>query len=84
MAHYFVNNYPQPNGDHEVHRVGCARMPTDKSYLGNYLAVSEALMEARKDFWQSSGCVSCAREFRQTYETFGGSRSGAALRARFR
>jgi hypothetical protein len=62
MSHYFVNNAPTVNGNHEVHHVGCVRMPVDKRYLGNFQDIREALMEARKDFWQSSGCDHCARE----------------------
>jgi len=62
MSHFFINNYAQPDGSHEVHLVGCTRMPPDKRYLGNYYSVSEALIEARKEFWQSSGCERCARE----------------------
>ncbi|HEV7607072.1 MAG TPA: hypothetical protein VGO61_07035 [Steroidobacteraceae bacterium] len=62
MSHFFVNNFAQPDGNHEVHLVGCKSMPSDKRYLGNFYSVSEALIEARKDFWQSSGCERCARE----------------------
>ena len=62
MSHFFINNHPQPDGSHEVHLVGCNRMPTDKRYLGNFYSVSEALIEARQEFWQSSGCERCARE----------------------
>jgi hypothetical protein len=62
MAHFFIDNFPQPDGIHEVHLVGCKRMPTDKGYLGNYYSVSEALIEARKEFWHSGGCERCARE----------------------
>ena len=62
MSHFFIDNFPQPDGNHEVHLVGCKRMPTDKRYLGNYCSASEALIEARKEFWTSSGCERCARE----------------------
>ncbi len=62
MAHFFIDNFPQADGNHEVHLVGCKRMPTDKRYLGNCFSVSEALIEARKEFWTSSGCERCARE----------------------
>jgi len=60
MSHYFINNHATDDGDHEVHALGCRRMPTDKAYLGNFENVSEALIEARKDFWQSSCCKACA------------------------
>jgi hypothetical protein len=62
MSHFFVNNFAQSDGNHEVHVLGCNRMPTDKQYLGNFHSVSDALIEARKEFWQSSGCELCARE----------------------
>ena len=60
MAHFFVNNFAQSDGSHEVHAVGCKRMPADKRYLGNFYNIAEAVMEARKDFWQSSCCDRCA------------------------
>jgi len=59
MPHYFINNHAQPNGDHEVHSVGCRQMPPDKRYLGNFDSLPEAMMEARKEFWRSSHCVTC-------------------------
>jgi len=62
MSHFFIDNYPQPDGTHEVHCVGCKRMPADKRYLGNYTNVADALMEGRKDFWQASGCEHCSQE----------------------
>jgi len=62
MSHFFINNHPEPDGTHEVHLVGCKRMPSDKRYLGNFYSVSEALIEARQEFWQSGGCERCARE----------------------
>lgn len=61
---YFINNHATTNGNHEVHAQGCKLMPTDKAYLGNFENVSQALIEARKDFWQSSTCESCASKLR--------------------
>ena len=60
MAHYFVDNLAESDGTHGVHAAGCARLPNDKRYLGNFYNVSEALIEARKDFWQLRGCEKCA------------------------
>ena len=50
MSHFFINNFSQADGSHEVHLLGCNRMPPDKRYLGNFYSVAEALIEARKDF----------------------------------
>jgi hypothetical protein len=64
MSHYFINNHAADCGSHEVHALGCKRMPSDKRYLGNFPDVGDALMEARKEFWRSNGCAACAREVR--------------------
>ena len=62
MSHYFINNHAVDDGSHEVHALGCKRMPMDKRYLGNFFDADAALMEARKEFWQSSGCPACVDE----------------------
>ena len=84
MSHFFINNFPEADGNHEVHLVGCKRMPTDKRYLGNYYSVSEALIEARKDFWHSSGCERCAREQPVTQSIGRLIANGISARGRFR
>ena len=72
MSHFFINNFSKEDGSHEVHLLGCNRMPPDKRYLGNFYSVAEALIEARKDFWQSSGCERCARELPISAKAHGG------------
>ena len=84
MSHFFINNFPEADGTHEVHLVGCKRMPTDKRYLGNYYSVSEALIEARKDFWQPSGCERCAHEKPVIHSVGRIVASGVSARGRFR
>lgn len=61
MPHFFVNNHAQEDGTHEVHEVGCARMPMDKGYVGHFESIGAALMEARKEFWQAGRCERCER-----------------------
>ena len=77
MSHFFINNFARADGSHEVHRLGCTKMPPDKRYLGNFYSVSEALIEARKEFWQSGGCERCAREIPHTAHAGGMARIGA-------
>jgi hypothetical protein len=86
MSHFFVNNFSKEDGSHEVHLLGCNRMPPDKRYLGNFYSVAEALIEARKDFWQSGGCERCARELPFSANGNGGriGAFGAASWSRFR
>jgi hypothetical protein len=59
MAHYFVDNATEEDGTHRVHATGCAHMPMDKRYLGNFFNIGEALIEARKEFWQPDSCQKC-------------------------
>lgn len=59
MAHYFVDNRPQPDGAHAVHAKGCAHMASDKRYLGEFVTQPHALMEARKAFWTTCACARC-------------------------
>ena len=76
MAHYFVDNDASMDGMHHVHANGCQHMPTDKRYLGNFYNVGEALIEARKEFWQSGGCERCAREIPLTAHAGSAARIG--------
>src|SRR5690606_8027177 len=62
MDHYFVNTHAQPNGDHEVHKVGCYYMPSDRKYLGQFPTCAGAVLEARKHYAQVNGCKHCAEE----------------------
>ncbi|MEJ0088006.1 MAG: hypothetical protein WDO72_20255 [Pseudomonadota bacterium] len=64
MSHYFVNNAALPDGNHEVHAMGCSGMPVDKRYLGNFEDSTQAIIEARKDFWQASSCGKCGHSRR--------------------
>nr|PZN76140.1 MAG: hypothetical protein DIU57_17650 [Pseudomonadota bacterium] len=62
MAAYYVNRLAQTNGDHEVHRDGCAYMPQHRIYLGQFTNCWQAVFEARKYFSQCNGCYWCSRE----------------------
>ena len=64
MPIYYVNKNAQNNGDHEVHKEGCHRMPEpeNKQYLGNFSTCREAVAEAKKYYTQSDGCYYCIPE----------------------
>jgi hypothetical protein len=79
MAHYFVDNAAAPDGTHEVHATGCADLPMDKRYLGNFYNVDEALIEARKDFWQLRGCGKCSHGDTAATDTVRALRLGARV-----
>lgn len=64
MASYYVNDRAQNNGDHEVHRDGCVRMPEpqNKRYLGDFPSCHGAVAKARTIHPQVNGCYYCSNE----------------------
>ena len=63
MAHYYVNDIAQPNGDHEVHKQGCEYMPMSKKDLGEHIHCYTAMVVATKAYYrQSNGCAFCSPE----------------------
>lgn len=63
MAYYRVNNNAQANGDHEVHKMGCAWWPTNNyTSLGDHSNCWSAVLEARKYHSQVNGCYFCSNE----------------------
>jgi hypothetical protein len=61
VTHYFVDKSEQSDGTHIVHAQGCQCMATDKEYLGDLASMAHALMEARKNYWFTGGCVECEK-----------------------
>jgi len=62
MAIYYVNKQAQSNGDHEVHKSDCSRLPSkeNRMYLGDFPSCHGAVKEAKKHYPQSNGCYYCA------------------------
>ena len=62
MALYYVNKNAQSNGDHEVHKTGCAWLPNaeNRIYLGDFVSCVQAVTEARKHYSQVNGCAHCS------------------------
>jgi hypothetical protein len=61
MANYFVNREPQDNGDHEVHKESCERVPQMRLFVGNHSNCYDAVREATKSYKQVNGCAICCR-----------------------
>ena len=61
MGSYYVSTTPKPNGEHEVHLIGCASMPRDQNriHLGNRSTCHSALEAARHHFGRVNGCPAC-------------------------
>ena len=77
MAFYYVDNRPQPNGDHEVHVRTCRRFPGDNAYLGEYQECAPAVAQAERTHSPANGCLLCCRACHRP----GGARNAAASTA---
>lgn len=63
MAKYYVNNKAQAiSGDHEVHKSGCDKMPSDTKDLGEHSSCHSAVKEAKKTYEKADGCYYCSNE----------------------
>ena len=62
MNSYYVNKNAQTNGDHEVHRAGCAWLPLahNRIYLGRFSNCHAAIREAKRYYHQVNGCKHCS------------------------
>ncbi|MYB89434.1 MAG: hypothetical protein F4X93_05695 [Proteobacteria bacterium] len=67
---YYVDRSEQANGDHEVHRHECNRLPTinNRFYLGEFNSCHQAVMAARKHYRQVNGCYYCSNAYRDKKE----------------
>lgn len=72
MAHYYVNDNQQANGDHEVHREGCSFMPDagNRTYVGNHSTCGPAVAAAKKIYPQSNGRFYCSRACHTGFRPF--------------
>lgn len=61
MNNYYVNKIAQPNGDHEVHKDSCDRMPASHNalYLGAFASCMEAVRKAKGIYPSADGCFHC-------------------------
>ena len=62
MASYYVNDKPQSNGDHEVHKEGCywLSLVSSRTYLGVFSSCHGAVREAKKIYSTANGCIHCS------------------------
>lgn len=64
VEEYFVNNYAQDNGDHEVHTRSCywRHMGENMRSLGVFDKCQDAVKAAKYIFPQADGCKFCCPE----------------------
>jgi hypothetical protein len=68
MERYYVNNTPQSNGDHEVHKEGCYWLgqANSKKDLGIHSTCHTAVAKAKLSYPKSNGCRTCSNECHTT------------------
>ncbi len=59
---YYVNKNQQTNGDHEVHKEDCTRLPNRENRidLGNHSSCQSAVSKAKEYYTQVNGCYYCS------------------------
>ncbi|HJV86402.1 MAG TPA: hypothetical protein VJ698_13085 [Noviherbaspirillum sp.] len=64
MASYYVNRQPESNGDHEVHREDCSRLPSaeHREFLGDFVSCYGAMAEALRSYPTANGCAECSAQ----------------------
>lgn len=62
MVRYFVNEQAQVNGDHDVHKKGCAWLAAASKVrdLGEHHSCHSAVLTARRWFPKANGCAQCS------------------------
>ena len=61
MATYYVNDNPQPTGEHEVHQEDCfwLNLATSSTSLGDHSSCHTAVRAARSYYSDVDGCAHC-------------------------
>lgn len=62
MDRYFVNKNTDtnPNNDHEVHKDGCHKMPSNRIDLGLHADCHNAVNYSKRVYYENSdGCILC-------------------------
>ena len=62
MDKYVVNNEAQNTGEHEVHKEGCIKFPSNYTSLGYFATCHEAVIKAKEIFNNVDGCAFCSAE----------------------
>jgi hypothetical protein len=62
---YYVHTELDENGDNEVHKASCFKLPSEKNRtdLGEFDSCVDAVKEAKKTYpTTANGCVHCSKE----------------------
>lgn len=62
MDLYYVHDGVDNEGQHEVHKDSCFKLPNDKTYLGYYSNSKDAVAKAKTIYINSDGCCHCCKD----------------------
>ena len=62
--HYYVNKNKDAQGNHEVHKEGCNKMPAlqNREYVGYFNNAHDAVRKAKQTYPTADGCYWCCPE----------------------
>jgi len=68
MVFFYLSNFYQKSGEHEIHVQGCPEMPEMDSltYLGPFNNSLEALRSAQKRFEDVNVCEHCCKDLQKS------------------
>jgi hypothetical protein len=65
MNYYYVSKRPLFNGEHEVHKLSCYRLPAENErvLLGYLKNGTEAVAKAKTMYKKVNACFNCCNEY---------------------
>ena len=68
MKLYYVNSFPNTEGDYDVHQEGCECIPNflSRKFLDYLPSVKIAIEKAKKTYPKANACKKCLTEYYNT------------------
>ena len=65
MKIYYVNSFPNNNGDYDVHQEGCECIPNflSRKFLNYLPSAKVAINKAKKTYPDANACKKCLTEY---------------------
>jgi hypothetical protein len=65
MKLYYVNSFPNSEGDYDVHQEGCECIPNflSRKFLDYLPSVKSAIEKAKKTYPEANACKKCLTEY---------------------
>ena len=65
MKIYYVNSFPNSEGDYDVHQEGCECIPNflSRKFLNYLPSAKVAIFKAKKTYSKANACKTCLTEY---------------------